>query len=361
MIKKTTLLVKLFLFVFIIQAQIPAGYYNPAAGKTGALLKTALYNIIKGHTSLSYSNLENQMKVTDVKPNNVVWDIYSDIPGGTPPYIYHFVSGDQCGNYSVEGDCWNKEHSVPQSWFNGSSPMYSDLFHLYPTDGKVNGMRSNYSYGEVGTASLTSLNGSKLGSCNFPGCSGTVFEPIDAYKGDLARSYFYMATRYENVVSSWQSPTPNVFNGTTFPVFEAWAINMFLQWSIADPVSQKEIDRNNAIYTYQHNRNPFIDHPEYIDSIWGTPSSTDNISSMILNIEIYPNPATDATTIAISNSRVTNYSVNIYNNIGENIYTTFSSKSELTINLNNISNGTYIVRISDENGIYQTKKLVVIK
>jgi hypothetical protein len=150
--------------------------------------------------------------------------------------------------------------------------MYSDLFHLYPTDGYVNGMRSNYPFGEVGTASYTSSNGSKLGNCTYPGYSGTVFEPIDEYKGDFARTYFYMATRYENVIAGWYSNSTeanDVLQNNSFPVYETWFLNMLGEWCVADPVSQKEIDRNNAVYAIQNNRNPFIDHPEYIYSIWG--------------------------------------------------------------------------------------------
>lgn len=362
--KKLIILAILLLVNFIIQAQIPVGYYDSAAGKTGALLKTALYNIIKGHTVLSYSGLDNQMQVTDVKPGNIVWDMYSDIPEGNPPYIYHFISSDQCGSYNSEGDCWNKEHSFPKSWFNDVAPMNSDLFHLYPTDGKVNGMRSNYPYGVVGTATDITQNGSKLGQCNFPGCTGIVFEPVNAYKGDFARTYFYMVTRYENVVASWQTDDPNgdrVLNGTAFPAFESWALTMLLQWSGADTVSQKEIDRNNAVYSFQHNRNPFIDHPEYIDSIWGNPSSIENISASNLNIEMYPNPASEETIISVISNSSVKFNVCVYNNIGENIYSAFSLLNKFNVNLNNICNGSYTVRISTDSGKYQIKKLIVIK
>ncbi len=252
---------------FYLYGQIPQGYYDDAQNKTGVELKIALYNIIDDHTSISYSDLWDAFYDSDRKPNGKVWDMYSDVPGGTPPYQYTFFS-DQCGTYNSEGDCYNREHSFPKSWFNDASPMYSDMFHLVPTDGYVNGRRSNYPYGEVGNVTWTSQNGSKLGSSNFPGYSGTVFEPIDEYKGDFARGYFYMATRYHNVIANWDS---EMLNGTSFPAFTTWAKNLLLQWHEQDPVSAKEIDRNNVIYaSYQHNRNPFIDHPEYANLIWGT-------------------------------------------------------------------------------------------
>ncbi|VAW26577.1 Endonuclease I, partial [hydrothermal vent metagenome] len=185
-------------------ANIPDGYYNTANGKSGYTLKTALYNIIKGHNTKSYGALWNLYKTSDVKSNGKVWDMYSDIPGGTPAYEYTFVS-DQCGNYSGEGSCYNREHSFPKSWFNDASPMTTDPFHIVPSDGYVNGKRGNYPYGEVGSATFTSTNGSKLGASNYPGYSGTVFEPIDDYKGDFARGYFYMATRYENLIAGWEN------------------------------------------------------------------------------------------------------------------------------------------------------------
>ena len=264
----------------IVYGQIPSGYYNSAAGLSGSTLKTALYNIIKNHTVITYDNLWASYQYTDLKSNGKIWDIYTDIPGSTPVYQFTY-STDQCGTYSVEGDCYNREHSFPKSWFNDATPMYSEMFHLYPTDGKVNGMRNNYPFGEVGTASYTSSNGSKLGTCNFPGYTGIVFEPIDSFKGDLARSYFYMATRYENLIGSWENYDSNgdaVLDGTSFPAYESWFITMLLQWNAMDPVSQKEIDRNNMIYNnYQHNRNPFIDHPEYANAIWSqyAPYSTE--------------------------------------------------------------------------------------
>jgi endonuclease I len=194
--------------------------------------------------------------------------MYSDIPGGTPAYSYDFVV-DQCGNYGGEGDCYNREHSFPKSWFNDAAPMVTDLFHIYPTDGYVNGMRSNYPFGEVGSATWTSTNGSKVGSCVFPGYSGIVFEPIDEYKGDFARSYFYMLTRYLDVASSWSSPMLSGGN------FSSWAEDLLIQWHEADPVSDKEVDRNNEVHDIQSNRNPFIDHAEWVAAIWGTTTLTE--------------------------------------------------------------------------------------
>jgi endonuclease I len=264
----TTDYMRLYIFALVLSTftsfgQIPAGYYDAAAGLTGQPLRAALCDIIDDHEEQTYQSIWTHFQYTDVNPNGMVWDMYSDIPGGNPAYLYTFFS-DQCGNYAAEGDCYNREHSFPKSWFNDASPMVTDLFHIYPTDGYVNGKRNNYPYGEVGNASWNSTNGSKVGVCSFTGYSGIVFEPIDEYKGDFARTYFYMMTRYMSLIASWSS---DMLSGNDLAF---WAKEMLLEWDENDPVSQKETDRNNSVYQIQNNRNPFIDHPEFTDLIWGT-------------------------------------------------------------------------------------------
>lgn len=258
-------LIILFLLVSLIGvAQIPNGYYNQANDKTGDALKVALHDIIKGHTRVDYGDLWDAFWSTDNKGDGVVWDMYSDVPGGMPPYTYQLGEG-QCGEYNSEGDCYNREHSWPKSWFGSQTTPECDLHHIFPTDGFVNAQRSNFPFGEVQTASWTSRNGSKLGTCKSSwGYSGTVFEPIDAYKGDFARALMYMSVRYYSEDSNWGSS-----DMTNKAEILPWAIAMLMDWNEQDPVSQKEIDRNNAIYAdYQHNRNPFVDHPEYARIIW---------------------------------------------------------------------------------------------
>lgn len=264
--------------LFTLSAQIPDNYYDSANNLSGETLKSELHSIIDNHTSISYSELWEAFKTTDVKSNGTVWDIYSDIPNGTPTYEYEFGLDQNTGSTpSSEGGNYNREHSFPQSWFNKQSPMVSDLFHIYPTDSYVNGKRANYPFGETNSATWTSTNGSKLGPCTYEGYTGTIFEPIDEYKGDLARTYFYMATRYYGEDSNWTGS--DMVDGTE-P--KQWAVNMLLEWNEEDPVSQKEIDRNNAIYDIQGNRNPFIDHPEYVAKIWNsekqTQEPTNNVS-----------------------------------------------------------------------------------
>ncbi|MBK9758831.1 MAG: endonuclease [Flavobacteriales bacterium] len=280
--------------------QIPPGYYDNAEGLTGPALKSALFGIISAHDVQSYSQLWGHFQSTDARPDGKVWDIYSDRPDSISPYSFTFGT-DQCGNYNGEGDCYNREHSVPQDWFNSASPMLTDLFHVYPTDGWVNNKRGSLPYAEVGSTAWTGLNGSKTGYSITPGYQYTVFEPIDPFKGDLARTYFYMMTRYMPDVSSWTSPMFSTGD------LSAWARNMMIAWSDGDPVSQKEIDRNNAIYQIQDNRNPFIDHPEWIHSIWtstvGVEESRSNADRLwIANGELFRSNSSTAAVVEVFGS-----------------------------------------------------------
>ncbi|MBB1329549.1 endonuclease [Pseudoalteromonas sp. SR43-7] len=254
----------------------PTGYYVTAQGLSGYALKTELYNIIKDHNAQGYSAIWNfydsSARDKYFENDNSILDMYSEKPNGSDSYNYTAVS-DQCGNYSGEGGCYNREHSFPKSWFGGTiEPMNSDVHHIYATDGYVNSKRSNFPFGEVASASFTSTNGSKLGSAaSSLNYSGTVFEPIDEFKGDFARAYFYMATRYENVIGTWQTKTTSsnaVLNGSSNQVFESWVVAMLLNWHNSDPVSQMELDRNQAAFEFQGNRNPYIDHPEFVEMIW---------------------------------------------------------------------------------------------
>jgi len=265
------------LFSFTTFGQIPQGYYDGTSGLSGEQLRAALQEIIDDHEEQTYPSIWTHFQTTDDNVNGKVWDMYSDVPGGNPGYTYTFEV-DQCGSYSAEGDCYNREHSFPKSWFNDAAPMVTDLFHIYPTDGYVNGKRSNYPFGEVSYASWISSNGSKIGNCSYTGYSGTVFEPIDEYKGDFARTYFYMMTRYMDQVISW---TSDMLSGNDFAF---WAKEMLINWDAGDPVSQKEVDRNNSVYQVQNNRNPFIDHPEFTSQIWGLPAGINDPEELDVRI-----------------------------------------------------------------------------
>ncbi len=253
-------------------------------------MRSTLHEIIRGHTRRSYTQLWTDFYHTDRKPGTeFVWDIYTDIPApGTPVYTFTFFE-DQCVYTGAEGSCYNREHSFPTSWWGGGTTaadtMYTDLFHIYPVDGNVNSTRNNWPYGEVAWPTKITSNGSRFGpnTYSFEGAyTGNAFEPIDAYKGDLARTYFYMLTRYKSRIASWDGNT-EMLEGDGFA---PWALDMLLKWHEDDPVSQKEIDRNNAVYGIQGNRNPFIDHPEFVDQIWGDgfgPEPTNHVADFSAN------------------------------------------------------------------------------
>jgi len=274
-------------FVCVLQlplvAQIPPGYYDSAAGLYQGDLKTALHNIIDNHSVVTYSSLWTHFQTTDDRMNDagtatIVHTMYSDDSAG-PDLDFTFVT-DQCGSAAAEGDCYNREHTTPKSYWGGSTAhdAYTDIHHVVPSDGYNNSFRSNYPYAivDLTNVSYTTNNGSMMGdtATAIPSYSGNVFEPADEYKGDFARMVFYTVTRYENEMSAWHNQTANgdlVLSGDTWPSLESWAIDLYLQWHDADPVDQKEIDRNNDIYTIQGNRNPFIDEPQYAHLVWDDP------------------------------------------------------------------------------------------
>ncbi|MBR5676690.1 MAG: endonuclease [Paludibacteraceae bacterium] len=285
----TRLLALIFLFSLSIQSwAVSSSDYSSLNGKSGSTLWDAVHSRAKsGYSTLSYAGLWTAYKTTDVYPTGhanagKIWDMY-----GGCSFTY---SSDQCGSYSGECSCYNREHSIPKSWFGGSEGSNSpgtDIFHVVPTDGKVNGMRSNYAFGEVNSATY-SYNGSKLGSAKSitientmlgtsvtKSCSSSpVFEPIDEYKGDFARGYLGTLLRWNSDYQAFTSGDgSSIFSGTYTEAghwgLTEYGIALLLKWHRQDPVSQKEIDRNNGIESTQGNRNPFIDYPILAEYIWG--------------------------------------------------------------------------------------------
>ena len=244
--------------------QPQSDYYSGISSNlSGAALKTALNNLIKiTKAGWDYDGLYEAYKTTDVRPDGKhLWDIYADSTD------YTLNDSRINKNYSAEGDSLNREHMIPQSFFSEGSPMKSDIHHVLPSDGYVNNRRSNFPHGIVtGTPTYTSNDGCKLGSDRN---GNTVFEPMNHYKGDIARIYFYFATCYEDRIPNFKK-TFDGMDKNTYPTIKDKYIDIYLQWSIDDPVSTKETDRNDAIYAVQKNRNPFVDHPEYACRIWGT-------------------------------------------------------------------------------------------
>lgn len=259
------LLCSVSIFANVIEgvAAIPEGYYNGVSGKkTPAAILEALQTCIsKNYNEISYKGLEPHYLNTDFYADTL-WDMYS-----TCRFTYDDANVPQ--KYVCDG--WNKEHVCCQSWL-GNGPMVSDMFNVYPTDARVNNLRSNYPYGVVG--SNKGISGDpdhhalgKLGTSTTNGV-GTVYEPDDKYKGDFARTFFYMVARYrDKILNSGDGSTMFSSSPTDLTTY---SLSFLLDWHRNDPVSQKEIDRNQAVYGEQNNRNPFIDYPDLVEYIWGT-------------------------------------------------------------------------------------------
>ena len=301
--------------------------YSSVNGKSGADLFNAVHSVAKtGYTSgLSYDGLWTVYCSIDLNSSGKVWDMYSNATS------YTCGGSAEGANYSKEGDSYNREHSIPKSWFGGSKSANTpgtDLFHVVPTDGYVNNMRSAYAFGEVSSASYTSQSGCKKGTpksitisnsiLNKSGSStqsctaSTVFEPMDEFKGDFARGYFGTMIKWAN--GDYQKFTTaegaQIFNtaydAAHYYGLTGYGVALLLKWHREDPVSQKEIDRNNGIQTNQGNRNPFIDYPELVEYIWGEHSGeTVTLSSLTPTFSGYTPPAATTYTVILSRNGVT--------------------------------------------------------
>ena len=262
-------------------AEIPAGYYDNAVGKKDEALMTALEGIILPHQVLSYNFLWDCYPYTDTGSDGYYIDMYS-----TSKYNH---DSPHPGGASNVGQGLNREHSFPKSWFGGEvSPMFTDQFMVIPADAYVNQLRSNNPYGvcaggtyvtndELGVTML-----GRKGTSTYNGYTQTVYEPDDEYKGDFARIYFYMVTCYKSQLPTWPGCDQLDYRTNGYKAFSTWSIQMLMEWHRADPVSPKERARNEAVYSSidgnkdygQGNRNPFVDHPELAEYIWGTKQNT---------------------------------------------------------------------------------------
>ena len=238
--------------------------YENLDGMTSFALRKALCEDISQHTMLSYNQIRGDKAKVDVRADGKIWDIYSG---------YDFYLSDYCSNIDiVEGECYNREHVLPKSWWGGSTsePMYTDLHHVYSVDAMANDKRSAWIYDEVKSISWSNNLGSKLGtSANWSG--ETAFEPVDEYKGDVARVYFYMLTCYMNKDFTQGGKGYRYFsysNGVCD--FQSKSLALMLKWHRQDPVSDKEITRNAKVADLQGNANPFVEQPALVEYIWGT-------------------------------------------------------------------------------------------
>lgn len=250
----------------------PESYFADIEAVAPSLTRQQLFNRLQakvwdGWKRQSYSDLKESCKNTDFVDGYLV-DMYSNTSRLTPAMA--------AGNYSKEGDAWNREHLIPKSWWGrnegGPNGEGGDMFNMYPTDAKINGMRSNYPFGVVLNSTGSSNNDySKWGPNSYPGYNGTVFEPNDEWKGNIARSYFYFALKYVTKTGS------NYTQGNGVAHFKkdgnfgltSYSTNLFLEWNKHLEKNQYEKERCERVYLIQNNRNPFIYHPEWADYIWG--------------------------------------------------------------------------------------------
>ncbi|WP_258560089.1 endonuclease [Metamycoplasma hominis] len=248
-------------------------FYKSLDGLSGQNLRDNLFALQKAHRnhSTKYKDLFNTYKDAFVdkyyEKDGSVLDIYEEIPDKEDVFTnWHGKYRDQ-GKH--EGDGMNREHLVPQSWFGKSAPMRTDAHHVWPTDKLVNAWHANYPYGTVKElqGNKISKNGTKTGLSVEDG--GPVTEPINEFKGDVARAYLYFCLSYNDLNITSSNQATRVFKkinekNTITPIF----LKTFLAWNNLDKVSKFDIDRNNGVYKHQGNRNPFIDYPELIDVVY---------------------------------------------------------------------------------------------
>lgn len=249
-------------------------YYQNVDLTSKDTLYSSLHTIINtGWVSCSYSSLTAKLQTTDYdteglddnnKPNRIV-DMYSNVT---------YYKKEDHGSASGEGSAWNKEHLIPKSWWggkeNGPNGEGGDAFNMFPVDGSINNMRSNFPFGEVKEVTKASKNNFSLKGYADPstGYSDIVFEVNDKYKGDVARAYFYFATKNTSGSTYAKNEGAVTFCSNKFMLTD-YAKELFLKWHKLDPVSDWEKQRCDNVYAIQKNRNPFIDHPEWAEILWG--------------------------------------------------------------------------------------------
>lgn len=323
----------------------PSTYYSTVSGTGSSLLSSINTKINQNLTRISYDNLKtNAYPYTDVRSDGYIYDIYSDNTQYEPGSAF-------AGSYKNVGDGYNREHTIPQSWWGGGTTLQGcDLYIVLPSDAKANGMRSNYPYGETTSGTPYKLDGDPSGnrlgtSTSTQYVTGTVFEPFDSRKGDLARIYFYAVAMYLNdgckngKVTKWtDGEGTSVFSASGNNGFVQEYLNMLLKWHKDDPVSQWEIDRNNNGENRQGNRNPFVDHPSWVDLIWGGtyPSSGTN----------YEN--TNGGTASVVNGVISGGSST------PTVNSVTVSPSSLSLNLTNTTTGILTATVNVSNGAAQT-------
>lgn len=340
MIKKLLFLGLLLNQIFLF-SQIPYGYYDSAEGLTGDTLKQALHEIIKNHTEKSYAALWDLLKETDKdtnNPNNII-------------LLYTGWSVNAAQEYNG-GDGWNREHVWARAHgnFDTNQPEGTDLHHLRPTDVTVNSSRSSLDFDDGGSPFI---DGDGATGCFKDNNS---FEPRDQVKGDVARMMFYMDVRYEGTNGELDLVLLNTVNtGSASGIGYHGKLSTLIKWHLNDPVDSFEKRRNNIIYNYQNNRNPFIDHPEYVLQIWDY--DTTNVSSMntlIDNSTIY----CKNNILFLKNLPEGKNTIEIYAINGQCAMKKQVESRECSFYINKMKTGMFIVRIISQSQVI-SKKIIL--
>lgn len=269
-------LAAIFASITLFAEDIPAGYYSAIDGKQDSVLKSTLSLIVRGgdrydYGVTTYHSTDNPpewmagdlkaygtwqaLPFTDMHPDGIVWDMYSNCVRYYPNKL-----GDS-------GCSLNIEHCLPKSWWGGANnEAYKDLFNLNPSDQRANSQKSNYPPGHVKKGDKFDNGSFKMDKATSSGYGYMCFEPEAQYRGDFARTYFFMATAYEYL--EWTAYSQYICD-TNYLMFSDSIQKVLLDWHRADPVSDKEVCRADQISSIQHNRNPFIDYPELVEYIWG--------------------------------------------------------------------------------------------
>lgn len=365
----------LFLSLFFLKTLVIAGpgtYYNSIdSNQTCNFLKTQLFHLISSNITLvPYTLVDNYYVKTDLKPAEtgggyVVDDRYSsDIPTGIDSCNFRYPAGFCLGTVTTaQCQCYNKEHVFPESWFGASNDAslkdaYSDMHFIWPADGYTNFKKGNIPLGYVNNPTYTSNNGSKVGTSkttsNFGYNTSLVFEPIDAFKGDFARAYLYFVTRYEDSLPSMinRSTAGYVLAGNKWPALDPWILQVCVKWSKQDPPSTFEIARNDSVYAIQRNRNPYIDHPSWVERVFGanglssscTPLAVRNSKSV--DFRIYPNPTNNFLNIGIGTALTEDATLEITDILGRKLITQkITAASAPVIDVSNLVKGLYVVNL----------------
>jgi len=326
--KHRLLTLLIILYSAIVFAQIPDGYYDEADGFLGDELKLALHNIIDNHVEYSYNDLRDFiLKNTDEDPDN------------SDNVILLYTGRSQAKNtFGGDPNEWNREHVWAKSHgdFGNTPPAGTDAHHIRPTDVSVNSARGNLDF---------DMGGTPLPEA--PGCKkdNDSFEPRDEVKGDVARMLFYMAVRYEG--GDGVADLELVDHVNTYPNPEHGKLQQLLDWHLTDPPDEFELNRHEVIYSYQENRNPFIDHPEYVDMIWGDPNDIEDSKSLIINV--YPNPVGNSLNIEYFNNSNLKYSLISVD--GRIVLEGTIKPGNNTLNLSILNQGLYLLNLKNSNNI----------